>query len=97
MVLLNMILKKKLFIIEECDINVIHDTSNFEEFYESYINNDIKKYDMTITKFKKFYVRLLFKSNQVIDANNIIHLYRQNFNIPLNLTKTKYQKKKQKP
>lgn len=42
---------------------------------------------MTITKFKKFYVRLLFKSNQVIDANNIIHLYRQNFNIPLNLTK----------
>lgn len=66
--------KKKLFIIEECDINVINDTSNFEEFYESYINNDIKKYDMTITKFKKFYVRLLFKSNQVIDANNIIHL-----------------------
>lgn len=53
MVLLNMILKKKLFIIEECDINVIHDTSNFEEFHESFINNEIKKYDMTNTKFKK--------------------------------------------
>ena len=60
------------------------------------MNNDIKKYDMSLTKFKKFYVRSLFKSNQANDASNIINIYRQKFNIPLNLTKNEISKEKTK-
>ena len=60
------------------------------------MNNDIKNYDMSLTKFKKYFVRALFKSNQAIDANNIINQYKQKFNIPLNLTKNVISKEKEK-
>ena len=51
---------------------------------------------MNIIKYKIFYVRALFKSNQVINANNVINIYRQNFNIALNLSKNEISKEKTK-
>ena len=60
------------------------------------MNNDLKKYDMSLTKFKKFFVRYLSKSNKVNDASNIINIYRQKFNIPLYLTKNEISKEKTK-
>jgi len=64
--------EKNWYILKECDINIIQNTSNFEIFYKDYLENNLIKYNMQIKKFQKYYVISLYKSNISNNINNII-------------------------
>lgn len=45
-------LDKKLYIINICDNNVIHDTCFFETFYDNYLKDNLINYNMTYINFQ---------------------------------------------
>ena len=44
--------EKNWYTSNECDINIIHNNSNFEIFYKDYLENNLIKYNMQIKNFK---------------------------------------------
>ena len=83
-----------MYILKECDINIIHNTSNFEIFYKDYFENNLIKYNMQIKKFQKYYVRSLYFLDISNDINNIITNFKIKFNFNINLTKNEIYKEK---
>ena len=79
MVLLNTA-KKNLTLVHACKGIIIHDTVTFDLFYKDFIKINLEKYNMNYKKFKKFYIRALFKSNQCQNNINVEIIFKNKFN-----------------
>ena len=88
-------LKNKNFIlINNCDVNIKHDSCNFEYFYNKFLNNDLTYFNMNIKKFQQYYIRSLFKSNQSNDINLVKSIFKKNFNLKFELNNGEISKEK---
>ena len=77
---------KKFYLMYKCNKEIKHDTSSFNEFYNEFINDNLNKYNMKYTKFQKFYIRSLFKSNQSNTNVNVKNAFKIKFKFTLDLT-----------
>ena len=55
----------KFYLMYKCNKEIKHDTANFNQFYNDFLSDNLIKYNLKYKKFQKFYIRSLFKSNQV--------------------------------
>ena len=60
-----------MFLLRPCSINITHDTCSFEEFYKDFNEKNLSDYNMENIKYRKFYVRALYKAINADDINNI--------------------------
>ena len=66
--------------IKECTITIFHDIKNFELFYNDYNNNkNIAKYDMSFKKYQEYFVKTLFKQNEINNFNDTVINFKQSF------------------
>ena len=70
----------------KCDEKIAHDTITFDKFYNDFLNNNIKNYNIEYIKIQKFYIRALIKSNQSTDINSIKNIFRNKFNTNIKLS-----------
>ena len=70
----------------KCDEKISHDTITFDKFYNDFLNNNIKNYNIEYIKIQKFYIRALIKSNQSTDINSIKNIFRNKFNTNIKLS-----------
>ena len=87
-------IEKKWILQRKCNEKITHDTCKFDRFYNDYINNNINKYDLSIIKFQKYFVRSLYKANNADDINKIQSIFKTRFNTSLKLKKEEIYKEK---
>ena len=85
---------KEWILLYKCDTKIIHDTNNFEVFYQDYLENNLNKYNMQYIKYQKYYIRSLYKSNENMDISNIKSMFKNKFNLKLTISKEEIYKEK---
>ena len=81
-------------LIYECNPNLPQDTYTFEFFKHKFKTNKLEIFNMISKKYRKYYIRALFKNNMADNIDNIKSIFKNKFNINLSLNRNEiYQEK----
>ena len=69
----------KFNVYQECDFKINHENYNYEQFEQIYNNNTFDKIDFTIKLYQRYYIRALFKNNEIIDKFSAIEKFKLKF------------------